>query len=136
MPTLRPYAGLPKSGSCYEGYDFDARNCRTQLEVKRNIKCQALSTNKLERGNPDDISRAALVWRAIKLPIYSVALVPLSVSFYFLSQLGQQLIQALSDYKEYFVGHRRRILYHLFCSFQQCCLYHLTEQKVLVCFFF
>ncbi|KAJ0700507.1 putative 1,4-dihydroxy-2-naphthoate polyprenyltransferase [Helianthus annuus] len=31
-------------------------------------------------AHEDDISNATLVWRAIKLPIYSVALVPLTVS--------------------------------------------------------
>ncbi|XP_024980046.1 2-carboxy-1,4-naphthoquinone phytyltransferase, chloroplastic isoform X1 [Cynara cardunculus var. scolymus] len=32
-----------------------------------------------EDGDHDDVSKATLVWRAIKLPIYSVALVPLTV---------------------------------------------------------
>lgn len=36
--------------------------------------------NKIVKGSQDD-SRATLIWRAIKLPIYSVAFVPLTVSF-------------------------------------------------------
>ncbi|KAJ4716857.1 1,4-dihydroxy-2-naphthoate polyprenyltransferase, chloroplastic-like protein [Melia azedarach] len=32
-----------------------------------------------DQENKDDVSRATLIWRAIKLPIYSVALVPLTV---------------------------------------------------------
>lgn len=36
------------------------------------------------KGDEDGVSRATLLWRAAKLPIYSVALVPLSVGSGFL----------------------------------------------------
>ncbi|XP_059648024.1 2-carboxy-1,4-naphthoquinone phytyltransferase, chloroplastic isoform X2 [Cornus florida] len=43
-------------------------------------KCRAdLSDSSYEEEKEENISRATLIWRAIKLPIYSVALVPLTV---------------------------------------------------------
>lgn len=33
-----------------------------------------------ETEKTDDISRATLIWRAIKLPMYTVALIPVTVS--------------------------------------------------------
>ncbi|KAJ8510387.1 hypothetical protein OPV22_000821 [Ensete ventricosum] len=41
--------------------------------------CQISSAEAVGKGDEDGVSRATLLWRAAKLPIYSVALVPLSV---------------------------------------------------------
>lgn len=54
-----------------------------QVEVKRRFKLHQVSSGKnahsSELAKEDDISMATLIWRAIKLPIYSVALVPLTI---------------------------------------------------------
>lgn len=55
------------------------------MEVKQASKhwrifVQSSSAAAYEEKNEDDISTATLIWRAVKLPIYSVALVPLTVS--------------------------------------------------------
>ncbi|KAI3715848.1 hypothetical protein L6452_22836 [Arctium lappa] len=60
-----------------------------RLEVRRQRRSQPLppksraddptSVSSHEDGDHDNVSKATLVWRAIKLPIYSVALVPLTV---------------------------------------------------------
>ncbi|XP_034229203.1 2-carboxy-1,4-naphthoquinone phytyltransferase, chloroplastic isoform X3 [Prunus dulcis] len=63
------------------------RVCRRELEAKQWQYCgQAFVNNKADYSNTIreenkevDISKATLIWRAIKLPIYSVALVPLTV---------------------------------------------------------
>ncbi|KDP40919.1 hypothetical protein JCGZ_24918 [Jatropha curcas] len=60
---------------------------KRQLEVKRQRQCGQIfcestshyTTNANEGGKEEDIAKVTLVWRAIKLPIYSVALVPLTV---------------------------------------------------------
>lgn len=46
---------------------------------QRRAKTEGSSTDIYQDGDKD-ISRATLIWRAIKLPIYSVALIPLTVS--------------------------------------------------------
>ncbi|RRT57648.1 hypothetical protein B296_00026946 [Ensete ventricosum] len=46
--------------------------------------CQISSAEAVGKGDEDGVSRATLLWRAAKLPIYSVALVPLSVGSGFL----------------------------------------------------
>lgn len=57
------------------------------MEVKQRFKLHRASFAKNAHGSElakeDDISMATLIWRAIKLPIYSVALVPLTVSFFY-----------------------------------------------------
>jgi hypothetical protein len=46
----------------------------------RKSRCCASSSPKSALdSSSDDVSRATLLWRAVKLPIYSVALVPLTV---------------------------------------------------------
>lgn len=48
------------------------------------LKCRAVNDNvAAEEEKKEDISQATLLWRAVKLPIYSVALVPLTVSALF-----------------------------------------------------
>ncbi|XP_048231765.1 2-carboxy-1,4-naphthoquinone phytyltransferase, chloroplastic isoform X2 [Ricinus communis] len=57
------------------------------FEIKKRSQCgQVLCKSKthyndgtFEEGKEEDISKVTLIWRAIKLPIYSVALVPLTV---------------------------------------------------------
>jgi 1,4-dihydroxy-2-naphthoate octaprenyltransferase len=48
----------------------------------RAVQCSATATAASGEGAGDDVelSRGTLLWRAAKLPIYSVALVPLTVS--------------------------------------------------------
>ncbi|URD83134.1 UbiA prenyltransferase family [Musa troglodytarum] len=47
-------------------------------------RCQMSFAEAVGKGDEDGVSRATLLWRAAKLPIYSVALVPLSVGSGFL----------------------------------------------------
>ncbi|KAF7850314.1 hypothetical protein BT93_L5640 [Corymbia citriodora subsp. variegata] len=53
------------------------------VEVKQRFKLHQASfgenAHSFELAKEDDISMATLIWRAIKLPIYSVALVPLTI---------------------------------------------------------
>ncbi|XP_030516239.1 2-carboxy-1,4-naphthoquinone phytyltransferase, chloroplastic-like [Rhodamnia argentea] len=53
------------------------------VEVKRRFKLHQASfvknAHSSELAKEDDVSMATLIWRAIKLPIYSVALVPLTI---------------------------------------------------------
>ena len=61
---------------------------RRQLQVKRRHPQQhvprpggaELSSASFEDEVEEDVSKETLIWRAIKLPMYSVALVPLTVS--------------------------------------------------------
>ncbi|CAB4289712.1 unnamed protein product [Prunus armeniaca] len=63
------------------------RVCRKKLEARQWQYCgQAFVNNKAgysntihEENKDEPISKATLIWRAVKLPIYSVALVPLTV---------------------------------------------------------
>nr|XP_043626513.1 2-carboxy-1,4-naphthoquinone phytyltransferase, chloroplastic isoform X2 [Erigeron canadensis] len=84
-------SGILKSSSvcCFATrLNFNETHVR-RLEVHRQRRCQLVPTKSQtndhitssthEDINEDGISKATLVWRAIKLPIYSVALVPLTV---------------------------------------------------------
>lgn len=59
----------------------------SRLEFKKGIQCwRAFSgsianyaDNAHESESGEDVPKATLIWRAVKLPIYSVALVPLTV---------------------------------------------------------
>lgn len=42
--------------------------------------CKVQQHDAISEEKEENISQATLIWRAIKLPIYSVALVPLTVS--------------------------------------------------------
>ncbi|KAL3515518.1 hypothetical protein ACH5RR_022420 [Cinchona calisaya] len=60
------------------------KTCVTRLFLKHKRQhwrtfFKSSSDTDVEKVKEDDISRATLIWRAIKLPMYSVALVPLSV---------------------------------------------------------
>ncbi|CAI9769219.1 unnamed protein product [Fraxinus pennsylvanica] len=59
------------------------RELRSNQEFPRHgilQKCRAeLTETSHEEEKEEDISRATLIWRAIKLPMYSVALIPLTV---------------------------------------------------------
>ncbi|KAK1652423.1 hypothetical protein QYE76_070228 [Lolium multiflorum] len=46
----------------------------------RRVRCLATAASGGASGDAGELSRATLLWRAAKLPIYSVALVPLTVS--------------------------------------------------------
>lgn len=51
---------------------------RILLECRAERGGSALAEEETEKG--EDVSRATLIWRAIKLPMYTVGLVPASVS--------------------------------------------------------
>lgn len=80
---------LRSSLSCCHGTQrcFGKTRIR-KLEVKRCSRRRWILTKSLEddsstthkEENDDDISGATLIWRAVKLPIYAVAVVPLTVS--------------------------------------------------------
>ncbi|KAK3170510.1 hypothetical protein Dsin_032757 [Dipteronia sinensis] len=66
----------------------EAHFLRTHSEIKQQCRCLPLNSKdksdysalpNTHEDEAEDVSRATLIWRAIKLPIYSVALVPLSV---------------------------------------------------------
>lgn len=48
----------------------------------RGAELSPTSFEEVGEENQEDISKGTLIWRAIKLPIYSVALVPLTVSIW------------------------------------------------------
>lgn len=67
---------------------FVSTNTRSILPVRtrpsslrlRNSPCCSSASPRLSLdSSSDEVSRATLIWRAVKLPIYSVALVPLTV---------------------------------------------------------
>lgn len=61
---------------------------RRKLKIEKGHQSQQVlsvrnadySTTTAEEEKENDVSKAILIWRAVKLPIYSVALVPLTVS--------------------------------------------------------
>lgn len=63
---------------------MDTRELRSNKELPRHgmlQKCRAeLKVTSHEEEKEEDISRATLIRRAIKLPMYSIALIPLAVS--------------------------------------------------------
>ncbi|XP_048491895.1 2-carboxy-1,4-naphthoquinone phytyltransferase, chloroplastic isoform X2 [Beta vulgaris subsp. vulgaris] len=79
-----------KKGNCQISFDdggYSFGNVKQSARARTSERCQWESI-KCEKKNPDyscdqenkDVSRATLIWRAIKLPIYSVAVVPLTVA--------------------------------------------------------
>jgi hypothetical protein len=80
-----------KRSSCFfhNGRQLYQRTYIRQLKFKKRHQSQQVildskadysgTTNEEEKE--DAVSKATLMWRAAKLPIYSVALVPLTVSF-------------------------------------------------------
>ncbi|CAK9174058.1 unnamed protein product [Ilex paraguariensis] len=81
----RSYQLSPLSGAAGTRRYYN-RICIRKLEVERQkgskccfSRCRAELWDNTYKEETDYISRATLIWRAIKLPIYSVALVPLTV---------------------------------------------------------
>ncbi|XP_022876367.1 2-carboxy-1,4-naphthoquinone phytyltransferase, chloroplastic isoform X2 [Olea europaea var. sylvestris] len=83
-----PVFSIPDSRQRLLCYNGSNKNTHTrQLKSKPNhmrlgnlLKCRAVNDNvAAEEEKKEDISQATLLWRAVKLPIYSVALVPLTV---------------------------------------------------------
>lgn len=80
---------LPKKSSlcCCTAQNFVCGIRISRLEFKKGIQCwRAFSgsianyaENAHESETREDVPKATLIWRAVKLPIYSVALVPLTV---------------------------------------------------------
>lgn len=95
---LRSYPGARTSNAskkslmcCCTAQNFVCGIRISRLEFKKGIQCwRAFSgsianyaDNAHENESGEDVPKATLIWRAVKLPIYSVALVPLTVSFAF-----------------------------------------------------
>ncbi|XP_062073548.1 2-carboxy-1,4-naphthoquinone phytyltransferase, chloroplastic isoform X2 [Humulus lupulus] len=72
-----------KSSSCSDTQNRLHKTCNRQLKAKQwNRSSRSFVNNQEDHSKTlveEDISKATLIWRAIKLPIYSVALVPLTV---------------------------------------------------------
>lgn len=58
---------------------FGAAEAARRPRALRRVRCSAAAASG-GGGDAGELSRATLLWRAAKLPIYSVALVPLTVS--------------------------------------------------------
>nr|GMC54648.1 2-carboxy-1,4-naphthoquinone phytyltransferase, chloroplastic [Ipomoea batatas] len=52
---------------------------RQHQHLRHFFSCRAQHSDAIDEEKEENISRATLIWRAVKLPIYSVALVPLTV---------------------------------------------------------
>ncbi|GJN30533.1 hypothetical protein PR202_gb18846 [Eleusine coracana subsp. coracana] len=72
---VSPLAPHPPRRSSFATTAASARRPR----ALRRARCSATATASGEAGDTGELSRATLLWRAAKLPIYSVALVPLTV---------------------------------------------------------
>lgn len=66
------------SGRTYRK-EVEVRQCRHFTQAFVNNKGEHFGTNH-EEDKDENISKATLIWRAIKLPIYFVAVIPLTVS--------------------------------------------------------
>ncbi|KAL5790060.1 hypothetical protein ACOSQ2_004948 [Xanthoceras sorbifolium] len=89
---LTSYPGVQSSKLslhfCFNARNFFQKTYTTHSEIKQ--RCRGLPLNSRDKSDysalpntheeeEEDVSRTTLIWRAIKLPIYTVALVPLSV---------------------------------------------------------
>ncbi|XP_056159337.1 2-carboxy-1,4-naphthoquinone phytyltransferase, chloroplastic isoform X2 [Syzygium oleosum] len=79
----RSHAHAQKLCSYSRQHKFLKKLDTKHVEVKQRFKLHrasfAKNAHSSELAKEDDISMATLIWRAIKLPIYSVALVPLTI---------------------------------------------------------
>ncbi|XP_015894608.3 2-carboxy-1,4-naphthoquinone phytyltransferase, chloroplastic isoform X1 [Ziziphus jujuba] len=84
----RPYLGSkPSSCLCNYAQHGLSSTYRRQLEVKQwnpgrrvcYVSNETDYSDTIQEDKEEDISKVTLIWRAIKLPIYSVALIPLTV---------------------------------------------------------
>ncbi|KAK7319450.1 hypothetical protein RJT34_04171 [Clitoria ternatea] len=83
----RYHFGFRKSTCSVEKVLFHRRDrgwlqCKKWHQYDQHVSCArgaGLSTSIIGEETQEDISRATLIWRAIKLPIYSVAFIPLTV---------------------------------------------------------
>lgn len=98
--SLAPLLVTAKRASCccISSQRCSDKTCGRQIRVKgRHHWWRTSSNSRAEHSDTvykeeeqEDISRQTLIWRAIKLPIYSVALIPLTVgsaAAYFLTGL-------------------------------------------------
>ncbi|CAI0376071.1 unnamed protein product [Linum tenue] len=85
---LRACMDVPVSNASRISSDFHGKGGimsgihEKQYKIRSQRFCQQALNESTSGGSvnrKDDVSRGALIWRAIKLPIYSVALVPLTV---------------------------------------------------------
>lgn len=85
--ALTSNASKKSSLCCCTAQNFVCGSRISRLEFKKGIQCwRAFSgsianyADKSHEGETgEDVPKATLIWRAVKLPIYSVALVPLTV---------------------------------------------------------
>lgn len=78
-----------KSPQFFSIENFFNETCRQRLNIRQPcryrqffIKSDSDYENVHEQEKKEDVSKAILIWRAVKLPIYSVALIPLTVSMF------------------------------------------------------
>lgn len=83
MLSLPDVGPRPPSGKIYfnKAIGRQAHSAQRQYRVLSRCAAQHTDTNSGEEKE-EDISKATLIWRAIKLPIYTVALIPIAVSFF------------------------------------------------------
>lgn len=61
-----------------------SRPCGKQIKIKGQFCWSSnITAQHSKAAKQDDVPRETLIWRAIKLPIYSVALVPITVRYWF-----------------------------------------------------
>lgn len=73
-----------KSSCCCIGGQVykSSRPSRRDIKIKGQYRWSSNSREQhSEAAKQDDVPRETLIWRAIKLPIYSVALVPITVRY-------------------------------------------------------
>lgn len=92
----RSHAHAQKLCSYSSQHKFLKRLNAKQVEVKQRFKLHrasfAKNAHSSELSKEDDISMATLIWRAIKLPMYSVALIPLTVSFFYTPKINFSML--------------------------------------------
>ena len=77
--ALAPLLVSPHSPSSPRGSGAVSVEAARRRRALRRVRCSAAAASGGD-GDAGELSRATLLWRAAKLPIYSVALVPLTVS--------------------------------------------------------
>ncbi|KAM0836137.1 hypothetical protein ACQ4PT_062506 [Festuca glaucescens] len=77
--ALAPLLVSPLGSPSPRGSVAAAAEAARRPRALRRVRCSATAASGGASGDAGELSRATLLWRAAKLPIYSVALVPLTV---------------------------------------------------------
>ncbi|PIN10199.1 putative membrane protein [Handroanthus impetiginosus] len=81
--VLLPLQNASRWPLCMDAY-FNKSNIRQLCSLRRHrrilLKCRAEDNDSfIEEEKKESVSKATLIWRAIKLPMYTVALIPITV---------------------------------------------------------